>query len=132
MSYRFKLAIISKSYYNHEKNKNMFPEVQRKAQHPGDIGDESVAWCQVEGHRRLGRGGEARNWLASLRGQSRRRNNERSWSFEVWNASKTRCRSWFRLGILRVKITHTLQCQIWWVIFPLSLAPLQQIPYQIS
>lgn len=92
-----------------------FSEVQRETQHSGDLRDESVAGGEAPGYRGLGRGGQTRDGLAALRGQSGGRDDERSRSFQVRNARETGRRGWLRLGLLRVQISHTLQRQVWLV-----------------
>lgn len=91
--------------------------MQGEAEHSRYFGNESVAGSEVKSDRRMGRGGKTRDGFATLRRTCRRRDDERSGSLEIRDASKTRRRSWFRLGLLRVQVAYSLFCQIGSVLY---------------
>lgn len=91
--------------------------MQGEAEHTCYFGNESVAGSEVKSDRGMGRGGKTRDGFVTLRRTCRRRDDERSGSLEIWNVSKTRCRSWFRLGLLRIQIAYSLFCQIGSVLY---------------
>ena len=69
-------------------NDDHVTEVQREAEHTGNICDEPVARSEAEGHRGLGRGGPPRQEQPPLRGESSGRDHLGQGPEEVWSAGQ--------------------------------------------
>lgn len=106
-----------------EDNANFFlyvPEVQREAEHTGDLGYEPVAWRQATGHGGVGRGRHALGGLPALRGTSRWCHNFRQRPFQVRHARTSGGGGGIRLGVLRVQSPHSLLRQVRWASLPVA------------
>ena len=75
-------------------NDDHVTEVQREAEHTGNICDEPVARSEAEGHRGLGRGGPPRPAQPPLRGQGRGRHDLGQRPEKVRTTGQPRCRGW--------------------------------------
>lgn len=71
-----------------------------------------MAGSEVTSDRRLGRGGQACNRFATLRGPCRRRDNERSGPIQVRDARQARRRGRLRLGLLWIQVPYPLLRQV--------------------